>query len=150
MNRIYKIDGVQDSVPSSSAGTGTITSVNNKMLIIGVGTAFSSEFRLGDYIYIKGQNDFREVVSIMNDTELIIDRPFDVNLSASAFDITPRVTHKEHSITVDSGTVLLNNVQFSVKSGVSEQMKDTDLNLKKLTPVDVNATGGVAIVVIQY
>ena len=84
----FILNNEQDSVPRSSAGSGTITSVNNGM-ILGAATAFKSEANIDDFIYIKAQNDFRKIDSIISDTEIILDRPFTTPLAASAFDITP-------------------------------------------------------------
>ena len=90
-NQFVEYNNVQDSVPSASAGTGTISSVNNGRKIVGVGTSFTTEVNVGDWIFIKDQSSdaFRKVINIVNDLELTIASPFTTPLAAAAFDITP-------------------------------------------------------------
>lgn len=134
----------QDSCPRSTAGTGTIQSVNNNQKIVGTGTLFLTEFKIGDFVYILAKNEFREVVNIVSNTELTIDRPFTtVVAAATAYRITPKVNFTMISWRADSsGSVDINGVTFPADYG-STQNKD---GLPKGTgnnfcfPIDIDST----------
>ena len=77
-NSVFYTLSSKDSVPSSKAVSGTISSFGKK--VIGDGTLFKSEFQLFDYIYIAELSELRMVVNIISDTELSIDEPFSSDL----------------------------------------------------------------------
>lgn len=141
----FILNNEQDSVPRSSVGAGTITSVNNGM-IKGVGTAFTTELNVNDYIYIQGQNDFRKIDSIQSDTELSLDRKFDVDLAGATYRITPANRFTEISGYVSGGSVgkldgraLASNEEFNFSKGKGS----TQSGNKYVGPYDVDATGTV-------
>ena len=149
----YKVFTGQDSIPLSSVGTGTITSVNNKYKIVGVATLFTTEVEIGEFIYIKGQNEFSKVESIESDTELTLDRPFTVDLAGSAFDITPRPMYKEVSwVVTGGGDATIDGVTFSTgESGTIT--KDTNGSHGQNTlcpPFDIDATATEVKVSLNY
>lgn len=80
---------VQDSFPRSSALTGTVSSVNIGKKLVGTGTAFLTEVKKGDWIYVKAQNAFRKVEWVYDDTNLSIESPFAVALSGASIHVTP-------------------------------------------------------------
>jgi hypothetical protein len=144
-NNIRKITGAQDSVPAASSGSGTITSVNNSQ-IEGAGTAFLTEAQIGDYIYIKAQNEFRRINTITSDTQLYIDSPFTVPLAAAVYHITPQSKFVEiawivsgladaivDGVTVPPGT---NNDFSKASKGPSGGAGN-----KYIDPIDIDATG---------
>lgn len=143
----------QDSVPKATAGTGTITSVNNKQKIIGVGTSFLTEAQIGDYIYIKGQNEFAKIVSIESDTELSLFRKFTVDLAASAFHITPRSGYHEVSVLVTGAAdAEIDGVAFS-QDETYNAYKDNIGSFggnKYTAPIDVDATGTTVKIAVQF
>lgn len=143
----------QDSVPKATAGTGTITSVNNKQMIVGVGTLFTTEAQVGDYIYIKGQNEFAKIVSIESDTELQLYRKFTVDLAGAAFHITPKSRYHEVSVLVTgAGSIEIDTVSFS-QNEVYNAYKDNIGSFagnKFVAPIDVDATGSTVKISVQF
>ena len=138
-DNIWLITNTQESIPKSSAGTGTITSNNNGEQIIGIGTLFTKECRLNDYIYIKGQNEFAKIVDIRSDTELYLYRPFTTPLAGSAFNVTPYSSYHEISVYVDGASqVLIDNVPFSQYETYVQKGRYKSFST---VPVDVDATG---------
>lgn len=143
----------QDSIPQASSGTGTITSVNNKKFLKGVGTLFTTEAKIGDYIYIKGQNEFSRIETIVSDTELYVDRAFTVDLSGSAYHITPYSKYDEVSVTVTgAGAATIDGVSFTQGQGVTfrKDGSGTYGQNKYVAPIDINATGTTVRVSLQY
>jgi hypothetical protein len=135
----------QDSIPRSVAGTGTLTSVNNKEKIVGTGTLFLAQLSIGDFIYIKGQNDFRKVINIVSNTELTIETPFGVDLAGDAFDRVIRPWVRKVSWVVGTGAVLIDGISFP--TGASDTIEADAAKGKKASgdyvdPIDVDATGG--------
>jgi hypothetical protein len=134
----------QRSIPLESAGTGTITSVNNEQKIVGVGTLFTEEVNIGDFIYIKSQNALRRVENIVNDLELTIDEPFAVALAADAFDVTPRPRYVEVSLDILPGAgALVDGVLVAAGKSVtfSKAGQSSSYGKRRLDPIDVDASG---------
>ncbi len=150
---VIRITNAQESVPVSTSGTGTITSVNNAQ-ILGVGTAFRSEINIRDWIYIKAQNAFRKVVTIVSDTELYLQEDFSTPLAGSSFNITPLSHFSEISVKVvqgaanaeiDGDTYVANEIAtFSKASRGTRAFGDN-----KVDPIDVDATGSDVRVTVQ-
>jgi len=65
-----------NSASSSSPGTGTVTTAKGSSIVTGQGTAFTKEFRIGDFIWIKGEKPAIVVANAdgtpMSDTQLTI------------------------------------------------------------------------------
>ena len=143
-NQILKIVGTQDSVPAAASGAGTISSVNNGM-ILAAGGAFLTEANLGDFIYIKAQNAFRRITNIRGDNELYIDSPFDVPVVAGAYHITPmsRLTEISWLVSgvadaiIDGVTVPPDTLNDFNKAGKGS----TQAGNKYIDPIDIDATG---------
>lgn len=93
----------KDTFPSSTALTGTVTSVNRKDKILGVGTLFTSELQTGDYLYSPVNSEVREIIGIVNDLELTIDSPFTADLAAESARKTPPVPYTFVSIKAVGG-----------------------------------------------
>lgn len=127
----------QDSFPRASAGTGTITAYNNR--IVGSSTLFTTEVQVGDYIYMKTQNAFRRVLDIQSDTELTIDRAFGSAISAASFHITPKDGYIEVSAYVTgAGAGEIDGVSFAQNNGNTWTGVDRS---SKIYPIDIDATG---------
>lgn len=138
---VFTYNNVQDSIPKATAGSGTISSANNN-LIIGVGTAFLTEATIGDYIYIKAQNDFRKIEQIMSDTELIIETAFGVALAAGAYHITPASRYRMVSWLVKgAGTAIIDGENFVQNDGntFEKQQKSKEASGDYVPPIDVDA-----------
>lgn len=146
------IEDEQDSIPLSSDPTGsspTISSANNGVLIIGTNTNFLSDFRRGDFVYIKGQNAFRMVKEIESDTVMYIDKPFQVALSNSTFHITPRANYQLVSLSLSTGDSSIDGVELP-EGTVLTRSKDKDgasAAGRKVDPIDVDASTGKKVIV---
>lgn len=149
----YKSLTSQDSIPLSTAGTGTITSVNNKRKIVGVGTLFTTEVEIDEYIYIIAQAEFRKVVSIESDTELTLDIKFTTDLTGSAYKITPRPMYKEVSWEVTgAGNAAIDGVTF-VQNDSGTIAGTTCGSFGQnifVPPIDINAAGTTVKVSLTY
>jgi len=73
---------------TTSDGTGTIDLVANSLSVTGVGTKFTTELNIGDNIIYLDEE--KEVVSIANNTSLILKNPFSYTVVAETFDIRKR------------------------------------------------------------
>jgi len=97
-NSRYLALAAKESLPLSALKTGTISSAGN--IITGVGTAFKSEVRPGDWIVDLVTNDeLRKVISITDDTHLIVDEEFTLVLPALSVIRTVRSRAKMISVT---------------------------------------------------
>ena len=150
-NQFVEYNNVQDSVPPASSGTGTISSVNNGEKIVGVGTSFTTEANIGDWIYIKDQNAFRKIINILNDLELTLDDGFDVALSTAAFDITP--ASRLIAVSILPFTSAANIDGVSAPAGISvnyekgKNWRNAAGNF--IDPIDINSTVNSSIVYVS-
>ena len=79
-------------------GTGTIDLVANSLNVIGIGTKFTTELNIGDYIIFSDQE--KEVVSVANNTSLQLKSPFLNTVVAQSFDIRRRYSNTFFNQTV--------------------------------------------------
>lgn len=138
---VFTYNNVQDSIPKATAGSGSISSRNNN-LIIGVGTSFLAEANVDDYIYIKAQNDFRKIQQIMSDTELIIETAFDIALVAASYHITPASRYRMVSWLVKgAGTAIVDGVNFVQNDGntFEKHEKSKEASGDYVPPIDMDA-----------
>ena len=95
----------------TSAGTGTITSVDEA--VTGVGTAFLSECVAGKGIVVG--SECREILSIESDTALTLTSAFTTDASASAFSITATKFTRELasgcSVTINSVERVIDSIE---------------------------------------
>lgn len=68
--------------PAATALTGTLTSTGCK--VVGVGTAFKTTIKPGDYLVRDSDNTARKVVEIIDDTNLRLEVAFSSDLAAEA------------------------------------------------------------------
>lgn len=69
-------------------GTGTVDLVADSLSVVGVGTKFTNELNIGDYIIYLDEE--KEVTSIANNTSLTLKNPFSYTVVAETFDIRRR------------------------------------------------------------
>lgn len=106
-------DNVKDTFPQSTALTGTISAVNNDTLIIGSGTAFTTELQVGEYIYIAAQSAFRQIRAINSDTELVVKSAFPSAVSGATPKRVPVQGYRMISWAIDAdGTAKIDNITF--------------------------------------
>lgn len=78
------------TVPLNSTKTGTISIVAGSKEVVGVGTLFLSEAKVGDWIIDFTNNELRQIESIENDLYCIIKQGFTNAFVAAATIITPK------------------------------------------------------------
>jgi hypothetical protein len=78
--------------------TGTIDLVANSLNVVGVGTKFSKELNIGDFILFSDEE--KQVQSVANDTSLTLQSPFSYTVVAETFDIRRRFSNSFFNQTV--------------------------------------------------
>lgn len=81
--KYYDLTTAEDTVPASSAITGTVSCSANSIRLTGSGTAFLSEIRRGDAIFDDANDEIRMVATVQSNTELILERGFTNALSGA-------------------------------------------------------------------
>lgn len=76
------------------AGTGTVAVTNASKAVVGSGTSFTTEFKVGDGIVIPAQSGvgsavFRIIESITDDTHLTVTENFAITVSGKTFEYLP-------------------------------------------------------------
>ena len=79
-------------------GTGTIDLVANSLNVVGVGTKFTTELNIGDYIIFSDEE--KEVAAVGNNTALTLKSPFSYTVVAESFDIRRRFANSFFNQTV--------------------------------------------------
>jgi hypothetical protein len=154
----------QDSVPRSSAGTGTLTTSatdNGGLHVVGVGTNFqrdyttgeenASELTIGDWIYIKTQNEFAQVVNIVSDTELTLDTAFTTPLAGVSFDIVKNSKLVMLSYAVDAvDTATVDGVVVPANTAVTftKSSRTKSSGNPYIDPIDIDCTGNANTVLV--
>jgi hypothetical protein len=141
----------QDSIPQASSGTGTLTSAGNGQQIVGSGTAFLTELNIGDWIYIKAQNEFQKVEVITSDTELYLTEAFTVALSGSAFHITASSRYTEISFLVTgAANVTADGITFTPGTAQTYSKASATGSFARefVDPIDINATGSSVLITV--
>lgn len=78
----YLLDNVKATAPRNEVGTGTIET--NKLGVIGTGTLFKEELKVGSYIIDFANDEMKRVVEVQSDTYAILESAFTTDLSASS------------------------------------------------------------------
>jgi len=141
----------QDSIPQASSGTGTLTSAGNGQQIVGSGTAFLTELNIGDWIYIKGQNEFQKVEVITSDTELYLAEAFTIALAGSTFHITASSRYAEISFLVSGAAdVTIGGVTFKPGTSQTYSKASSSGSFKQqfIDPIDIDAAGSEVLVTV--
>lgn len=79
-------------------GTGTVDLVANSLNVVGLGTKFTTEINIGDHIIFADEE--KEVVSVANNTSLVLMSPFSRTVVAETFDIRRRFANSFFNQTV--------------------------------------------------
>ena len=95
-------------------GTGTISGNTGNATILGTGTVFSSELKVGSNLYVSG-NTIGIIKSIVSSTNLALEVPLTSNISSSAFTAqgtSTLFTTELHvgDVLVDSGNIVIGTV----------------------------------------
>lgn len=135
----------KDTVPASTAGTGTITTATGTPTLIKMATGTTAQFRIGAFIYIAAQSEVRRVVDITETNAFVIDKAFTTPLAASAYAYIPAESRvKDLAISVTVAAALINGQSWPV--GATYNPSKANLQLSNRTgfvePVVLDATGG--------
>ncbi len=92
------------TVPANSTKTGTIETDGKN--VIGTGTAFTTEVKVGDWLCSLSASEIRKIVNIEDDTNMYLEEGFTADLAALSTIVTcPISPYKEISyLNVGSGT----------------------------------------------
>lgn len=89
-NNDYDVITDKRSIPYSSAGTGTISTLGTG--VVGAGTAFRSEAPAGSWFVDLSQNELRKVKTVESDTVIYLEQAFSSDIAALT---TPQIIHQK-------------------------------------------------------
>ena len=78
--------------------TGTVDLVANSLSVVGLGTKFTTELNIGDYIVFSDEE--KQVATVINNTSLTLESPFSYTVVSEAFDIRRRFANSFFNQTV--------------------------------------------------
>jgi len=127
---------VKDTFPQSTSVSGTITKAGAN-LIVGVGTAFTTEFQAGEWIYVAGITEIQQIEQITSDTELYLKQQFSGAVSGATYKRVPKFTYRAASWKIDStGTANIDGQTIDAStSGALSYM-----NAKRPRPIIIDTT----------
>lgn len=134
----------KDTFPLSSAPTaGTISTGTRKDFIVGSSTVFLTDLEKGDYIWDTTNDELREVVGVVSNTEVYLDREFTNALSGAAFKIVPKNIYRTMSWAIDAAdTAEINGIEFPAST--SESLENDKPNFegggRRLSPILIDCT----------
>lgn len=131
------------TVPQNTTRTGTIATVGKS--VIGTGTTFGTDVKVGEWICKLGATEIRRITSIANSTNAEIDQPFTVDIpAASALDVAPD-SHLVEISFVNSGAAaaLIDGISVAVNEygGWGKNSRERESNRDFIDPVIVDGTG---------
>lgn len=141
------ITGIVQTIPLSIAETGTITTVGQS--VTGVGTAFTTQFVEGDWLFVAAQSEIRQITRIISDTLMVIGLGFTVDISVGITPVkTPKSPFKVISVTNSGAAAGTLTTQDGIVSCAPGYGATWDKGARHQTgtydyvdPVVVNATG---------
>ncbi len=139
----------KDTVPASTAGTGTITTASGTGTFIKMTTGTTAQFTIGAYIYIAAQSEIRRITDITETNQFTIDKAFTTPLAASAYAYIPATSRvKELGISITGAAALINGASFPVgftyNPSKANNMKSNRFGF--VEPVVLDATGSTCLV----
>lgn len=119
--------------------SGTVSQAASTAIIIGVGTLFTTEFLVGDYIF-NNSNEVRKITSIYSDTLMYTDYPFTVALAGAALYRVPASRTQQGGLLAVANGAIWNGITFT--AGESQNWgSDLDSN-RVIDPIVVDGTVG--------
>lgn len=130
------------TIPSYDVKTGTITTVStggqDGKAVVGAGTLFTTELRVGDYLASDDNTEVRRINSITSDTLCWIDEKFTTDLTGETVLLTPYSRYTKININPQTGASgKINGVAFAVQEYEWEKT-----NRFPLDPIAVLVSGG--------
>lgn len=154
-NTVYKYyNNTKNTFPAYATKTGTITIASGQKIAVGAGTAFTTELKVGGWLYIPAQNELRKITGIHTDTSLAIDYAFTSAVAAltAVLYIEPN-NYKEISVAIPigSGNGVLDGETLPAGIGVSFSKASRGANQSGVEdlvdPVIIDVTGTQATVI---
>ena len=142
------------TIPYDSAKTGTIETVGKE--VIGAGTLFTTQCKVGDFLVDLTQDEVHKIVSIDTATIMQIQEAFTVDIPAvTAIRISPSVPRpKEISVLIPTGNAVGEIEGKSWDAGISwsasKMNKDRNGISDSIDPIVVDATGTTMLITINY
>ena len=136
-------------IPTYTVGTGTISSdANDGRYITGVGTLFTDEVKILEWLGSATNNEASQVNAIVSDTTLVLQTAFVTPLAAAALLVIPKTGMKRVTLFPRTGaTGTINGAAFTA-AHTYEFVNDPPS--PALQPIQVNVTAGVVEVTITY
>lgn len=137
-----EVYSAKDTVPPSTAGTGTVTTVGAKYT-----TSADDQLVVGDYIY-NGSGEWRIVTRVDSATEGFIDSAFTNDLSGASLKIIKKNDAKISSIGVAADQsaavpVIFNDgTSVTIASGSTQNWNANYLGGEFLKPIEVDGATG--------
>ena len=137
---------VKDTFPQSTSVSGTITKAGAN-LIVGVGTAFTTEFQAGEWIYVAGITEIQQIEQITSDTELYLKSQFSGAVSGATYKRVPKFTYRSISFKIDSsGTAKIDGQ--TMDAGTSGALSYA--NAKRPRPIIIDSTTNANNVIVEF
>jgi hypothetical protein len=147
----YSIVGVEDTIPASTTGTGTIAVTGTG--VFGTGTDFKSEVQAGGWLVDFAQNEIRKIIKVNSDTSATLQESFTLDIAPSTaliFVAREDLNVRELSFYADTVDALLDG--STLQAGVAVDLGKTGNSKEHKTsfidPVIIDATGTTVYVLI--
>lgn len=148
---IYEVITDKRSIPFNSAGTGTIAT--HGIAIVGTGTLFTTEMRVGSFLVDLTNNEVRKVYRVDSDTLAFLEVEFTADIVAGA---TPQIV-KAHQCKVKevelvtAGACFIAGVDFTGSKKIDMLGNDRSARPDLIAPFVVDATGQtMAVTIVNY
>ncbi len=145
-------DNVKETFPVSTAGAGTVSTVNGAdRKVVGIGTSFTS-LSVGDYIWFKTADELAEIENIVSDTELSLRIAPETTATGDTYATIKKNNYSNISWLIDPLTDADIN-KFTFKAGTSRTYGSSKSNTmgggKRLPPVLIDSTANTNTVFIS-
>jgi hypothetical protein len=135
---------VKETFPVSTAGAGTVSTVNGAdRKVVGSGTAFTTDFSVGDYIWFKTADELAEIENIVSDTEMSLRIAPETTATGDTYGIIKKNNYSNISWLIDPLTDADIN-KFTFKAGTSKTYGNSKSNTlgggKRLPPILIDST----------
>lgn len=143
---------VKETFPESTAGAGTVSTVNGAdRKVVGVGTSFTS-LSAGDYIWFKTADELAEIENIVSDTELSLRIAPETTATGDTYGTIKKNNYTNISWLIDDvGVADVNNFTFpkSTSRTYGNGKGNTVGGGKRLQPILIDSTANTNTVFIS-
>lgn len=102
----YDITTNEDTVPASSALTGTWTAAANSKRLLGASTTALSQIKIGQFIFDDANNEIRKVQDVQDNTNVILEKGFSNALSGATLKVVPMTSRQISVLAVGDVTII--------------------------------------------